>query len=434
MFPNLHVLTKSPVARTNLIQLEEKPLDIIYRLLAPVSNLYAIDFFIQNFSRKRKEAGRDYFARIHREAKSYVRHVLELDAGADVKYELHQLGSGQYICIYIAPTDATAMNTSSHLSLSARIEQLCQRLTTEQRSLSRLIQGLFSLHLKIMLLEQASERFAIAPVYLNSTMYLNARLSTPISAKNGTGVMEAFELDMFASEQGELAFTLHKRKFFVEPAHELYFALDEERVWFNTSSGKVKAQRSLDARDTSLDFFKERSGYGECQAYTYNVVMNAVVERLNELDIAHTPLHFQATHEVNQFATDLDQRLANTVLVVNNGVHFSAAQQALFFETLAKHLPGYQLWPLVSLEQAVRSQYSDLSASSSILVLNPVDESAENSIRLLGDEKAKYSEFFDAYRVARKHPNSRWDTYTQLKLDRLNGWLHQHPYLWCCKG
>lgn len=427
MFPNLHALTKSPVARTNLIQLEEKPLDIIYRLLAPVSNLYAIEFFIQNFSRERKEAGRDYFARIHREVKNHVRHVLGLDASNDVKYELHRLNNGQYICIYLAPADAIAMNTSSHLSLSARIEQLCQRLTAEQRSLSRLVQGLFSLHLKIMLLEQASERFAIAPVYLNSTMYLNARLSAPISAKNGTGVMEAFELDVFASEQGELAFTLHKRKFFVEPAHELHLALDEERVWFNTDTGKIKAQRSLDARDTNLDFFKERSSYGECQAYTYNVVMNTVVERLNELGISHTPLHFQATHEVNQFATDLDQKLSNTVLVVNNGVHFSAAQQALFFETLAKHLPDYQLWPLASLEQAVRTQFSSLSASSSILMLNPVGESTENSIRQLDSEKAKYSEFFDAYKAARKFPNSRWDTYTQLKLDRLNGWLHQQP-------
>ena len=425
MIPNLHALTESPLARTNLIQLEEKPVDTIYRLLTPVSNLYAIEFFIQSFSKKPKEAGRDYSVRIHREVKNHVRHVLGLDANADVKYELHRLGNGQYICLYLAPVGV--MHMPPHISLSVRIEQLCQRLTAEQRSLSRLIQGLFSLHLKMLLLEQASERFAIAPVYLNSMIYLNARLSKPISAQSGTGVMEALELDVFASEQGELAFTLHKRKFLVEPAQELHLALDDERVWFSTENGKVKSQRRLDARDTSLDFFKAGSDYSQCQAYTYNVVMNAVVERLTELDILHKQLHFQATHEVNQFATDLDQRLANTLLVVNNGVHFSAAQQALFFEILAKYLPAYQLWPLASLEQAMQTQYADLSANTSILVLNPVAAHADNSIRQQNDVSVKYSDFFDAYKVAREQPNLRWDTYTQLKLDRLNGWLHQQP-------
>lgn len=63
--------------------------------------------------------------------------------------------------------------------------------------------------------------------------------------------------------------------------------------------------------------------------------MNAACERLSELEIPHQPIPFQATHEVNQFATDLDQQLANTLLVVNNGVKFSATQEAYFFDALA---------------------------------------------------------------------------------------------------
>lgn len=425
MFPNLEALTNSPVARTNLIQLNEEPLETINRLLAPVSNLYAINFFIQHFAKKRKEVGRDYFIRIHREVKQHLRPVLGLDDSEDVKYELHRLGSGQYLCFYLAPLDTNSK--PPHLSLSARIEQLCQQLTSEEHSLNRLVQGLFGLHLKMMLLEQTGERFEVEPVYFNAAIYLNARLSQPVSAKQGTGIMEAFELDVFASEQRELAFTLHKRKFLVEPAKELYLALDEEQVWFNTASGKVKARRQLDARDTSLNFFEVGSAYGTCQAYTYNVVMNAVVERLTELEIPHTPLPFQATYEVNQFATDLDQTLINTLLVVNNGVNFSAQQEELFFATLAKHLPDYQLWPLASLEQAIQTRLSDLPANSSLLVLNPVDEDASNSIRQLDDKNIEYADFFDAYKAARKEKSLRWDIYTQLKIDRLNSLLDQLP-------
>lgn len=425
MFPNLQTLTDSPVARTNLIHLAETPLATICRLLAPVSNLYAINFAVQKFPKKHKEKSREHYVRIHREVKNRLRQLLGLDAKEDVKYELHRLGNGQYVYFYLSP--AAADNTPAHLSLPTRIEQLCQQLMAEEHSLSRLIQGLFSLHLKMVLLEQASDRFSISPVYFNAVMYLNARLSKPVSEKSGTGVMEAFELEVFASDHSELAFILHKRKFLVEPADELYLALDDEKVWFNTDSGRVSARRKLDARDSSLDFFQERSGYGECQAYTYNVVMNTVLDRLSELEIPHTQLPFQATHVVNQFLTGLDQTLANTVLVVNNGVNFSAAQHTYFFEALSRQLPDHKLWSLESLELAARTHCTDLPTNTSILLLNPVENDASNSIRQLDDESAEYSDFFDALDADRKQPGLRWDTYTQLKLTRLKGWLNNKP-------
>ncbi len=425
MFPNLQTLTDTPVARTNLIQLEDTPLSTIRRLLAPISDLYAIDFGLQRFTKIRKEKRRDYHARIHREVKVHLRQTLGLDAKDDVKYELHRLPSGQHVYFYLAP--AVARYTLAHQSLSTRIEKVCQQLTANEQSLTRLIQGLFGLHLKMILLEQAADRFSVCPVYLNAVMYLNARLDQPVTKKSGTGVMEAFELDVFASEERELAFTLHKRKFLVEPAEELHLALDDDRVWFNTDSGPVKARRKLDARDSKLEFFRERSGYGDCQAYTYNVVLNAVVERLTELEIPHTPIPFQATHEVNQFVTDLDEQLTNTLLVVNNGVDFSATQEAYFFNALAAHLPGYQLWPAASLELAQKNRFSELPSNTSVLVLNPVDDNASNSIRQLCDDAAEYGNFFAAYDTDRMQPGLRWDTYTQLKLDRLNGWLQQEP-------
>lgn len=421
--PNLQALTERPIARTNLIQLQEAPQATLRRLLAPVSNLYTLDFVLQKFAKLPKEKSWAYHARLHREVKSRIRNILGLDANQDVKYELHRLANGQHVYFYLAPAEAP--NSPAHLSLSSRIEQLCEQLLANQHSLARLIQGLFSLHLKMVLLEQANKRFPISSVYFNAAMYLNARLSKPVSKKSGTGVMEAFELDVFASEQRELAFTLHKRKFLVEPANELHLALDDEHVWFNTDSGRVRARRKLDARDSSLDFFRERSGYGECQAYTYNVVMNTVNERLKELEIPYASIPFQATHEVNQFVTDLDHTLTNTVLVVNNGVNFTPEQQAYFFEVLSKQVPDYQLWSIASLEQAIRSDYSELAATTSILVLNPVDDDASNSIRQLDDESAEYSDFFDALVADRKQPDLRWDTYTQLKLARLKGCLQQ---------
>lgn len=82
---------------------------------------------------------------------------------------------------FLAP--ATAPNSPVHRTLAERIETLCQQLTAENYDLSRLIQGLFSLHLKMVMLEKASERFSVSPTYFNSTLYLNARLSQPVTQK-----------------------------------------------------------------------------------------------------------------------------------------------------------------------------------------------------------------------------------------------------------
>ncbi|EFN5247193.1 hypothetical protein FQI33_07965, partial [Escherichia coli] len=239
--------------------------------------------------------------------------------------------------------------------------------------------------------------------------------------------MEAFELDIYASEYNELAFTLHKRKFLVELADEMHLSLDDISMWFNIDNRRLKARRKLDARDSKLEFFRERSGYGECQAYTYNVVMNAACERLSELEIPHQPIPFQATHEVDQFATDLDQQLANTLLVVNNGVEFSATQEAYFFDALANQFPGYKLWPLASLKHSQQTRFAGLPVNTSILVLNAVDEERSNSIRQQENESVEYNDFYAAFADVRKQPELNWDIYTKLKLDRLQGWLNQQP-------
>ncbi len=170
MIPNLNELTDTPIARTNLIKLEEDQLTIIQRLLAPVSNIYTIDFMVQRFTKERKEKSADYYARIHQEVKSCVRQKLGLEAGQEVKYELHCLPNYHHVFFFLAP--ATNPNSQAHRTLAERIETLCQQLTAENYDLSRLIQGLFSLHLKMVMLEKASERFSVSPTYFNSTLFL----------------------------------------------------------------------------------------------------------------------------------------------------------------------------------------------------------------------------------------------------------------------
>ena len=181
-----------------------------------------------------------------------MRQKLGLEAGQEVKYELHCLPNYHHVFFFPAP--AAAPNSLAHRTLAERIETLCQRLTAENYDLSRLIQGLFSLHLKMVMLEQASERFSVPPTYFNSTFYLNARLSQPVTQKSGTGVMEAFELDIYASEYNELALPCTNENFWSNRRMNC-ISLDDTCVWFNIDNRRLKARRKLDARDSKLDFF-----------------------------------------------------------------------------------------------------------------------------------------------------------------------------------
>lgn len=113
--------------------------------------------------------------------------------------------------------------------------------------------------------------------------------------------------------------------------------------------------------------------------------------------------------------------------MVNNGVEFSVTQEAYFFDALANQFHGYQLWPLASLKHSRQTGFAELPANTSILVLNAVEEERSNSIRQQENESVEYNDFYAAFDDARKQPELNWDTYTQLKLDRLQGWLNQQP-------
>lgn len=426
MIPNLTKLTNAPIARTNLILLEGNQLKIIEHLLAPVPNIYMIDFMVRCFHQEKNETPDQYHIRIHQEIKSYIRQKLRLmDARQDIEYELHRLPDNQYVFFFLSP--AVASDDPAYSSLIDRINNFCQQLESKNINLSHLIQGLFALYFKIAMLEQVNAHFPVPPVYFNSALYLNARLTQKTTKNNNQGVIEAFELDIYFSEYNELVFTLHKQKFLTEPTNEFYPSLDDISIWFNINNKKFKARHKLDARDSKLDFFRERSGYGECQAYTYNVVMNIASDLLTELEIAHYPGTFQATHEVNQFLTNLDSKLNNILFVVNNGVKFNGRQETYLFNVLNEQFPDYKLLQLESFKQAQQTNFANFPENASILVLNAVNGERNNSICQKNNVTAEYSDFYAAFNTARKKTDLEWDTYTQLKLERLLGWLNHKP-------
>lgn len=422
MINNIKQLESSPIARTNMVKLGLSSTDTIRKLLRSDSNLYQVDFGYRYFKKARGERYDQFYKRLHVEVKHLIRSNLCLDDKQDVKYELTNLGKGYYAYFFL--NHAFKVGSQEHIELESRISELIAKLS-ESGSLNKLVGGLFSLRIKMALLEKTSDIFETEASYFNSEIYLNARYSALKGAKKGKGVIEAFKLSVYASEQNELAFSLHKNKFLVNVSNEMRVNLDDESIWFNTVSGKQDVNRKLDARDSKLLFFKDRSLYGESQAYTLNVVMNMVQKCLEQADISHQDITFQATHEVDSFSTDLDASLSNQLYVVESSSCFTDTQRQSFTERLQETFPQAEF---ISSTEVNKISNSDNKCS--FLVLNPINDGKGNSIHSSNAQKSsdEFSGFWQAFEQYQKDPSVSWDLYTNLKLNRLESWLKESPF------
>lgn len=113
-----------------------------------------------------------------------MRQKLGLEAGQEVKYELHCLPNYHHVFF------SWRLQLRRTARFTGRWQNVLKRFVSNSLlkiMTYRLIRGLFSLHLKMVMLEKASERFSVSPTYFNSTLYLNARLSQPVTQKKHRG-------------------------------------------------------------------------------------------------------------------------------------------------------------------------------------------------------------------------------------------------------
>lgn len=420
MIENIKQLTSLPVARTNIIKVNLSPKETIQRLLRTESNLYQIDFGYRSFKKERGETSQKFYQRLHTEVKNIIRNKLGLSAIQETKYELVRFKMGHYAFFFL--NNVSTLVNQEKDELQSRIYEITAKLS-ESNDVNKLIEGLFSLRIKLALLEKTSDKFEIEASYFNSEIYLNSRYFPLKGANSGKGIIEAFRLSVYASEQNELAFSLHKSKFLVEGDKELRANLEDEPVWFNTSSERQNVSRKLDARDSKLVFFKDRSNYGESQAYTHNVVMNMVQNCLLESNIAYQDIAFQATHEVNGFSTDLDTLLSNRLYIIEAEACFSDRQRNCFKAYLQENIPECELIDKSKLNELITTHQKN-----SILVLNPIISNASNSICEIGSKSSdEFSGFWQAFEKNKKKPTKNWDLYTKLKIQRLDSWLEGVP-------
>lgn len=418
---NIKYLDNMPIARTNMINLISSPIDLVASLLHSHCNQLKIDFGTRRFKKEPKESSKVFWSRIHHDVKLIIRLTLELKCNEDIKYELVRLQTGEHAFFFI--NHETSLNKTTQQETLKKREGLISKLEQEH-NLSKLIEGLFSLRLKMALIEQTTTQFDIGSAYFNSEIYLNAQYQP--SKKNTKGIIEAFKLNVYASEYNELSFSLQKSKFLVEPSQELTVSLDDEMIWFNTASGRQRVSRHLDARDTNLLFFKDQSHYKQCQAYTLNVVMDLARQCLLESNVQFSEITFQATHEVDCFTTSLDETLTNHVYVIDAVNCFTECQRVCFLAYLSTFIPHSSYINKSDFDQLVTTNFKTWQEKSSALILSPIHEQTGSSIQELnGNQDNEFSTFWQAFELNQKSTGKKWDLYTALKIKRLQNWLDE---------
>jgi hypothetical protein len=415
MISNLKTLSDAPVARTNMVNLMDEQGECLRALLDSASQQFRIDFGMRPLNRKRKENKSDFFQRIHREAKNEIRRKLSLKEKEVVKYDLHTVPGDRYVYFYVVPSGV--MDNAAILRRNERIEDLCEDLEFEGINLSRIIQSLLSLHLKIALLDRMGTLFDVSGAMFNSKMFLN-----PL--KSGKAI-EAFEFDVFVSDFNEVAMSLKKRKFLVEKTGQRDTSLDYEDVWFDLDGVHLREKRALDARDTKLKFFEPAEKYKKSQCYTFNVVMDLLSEVLEDLGVDFDPVEFEASHQVDHFLIGLDNTLSSRVAVVDN-VGLESIEMQAFMDVLWDYAPNSTLMDNSKFQIHASEGFSDLPAGTSFLVLNKFNPDTNGSIFQVGGEKSDWS-FAKAFEKSRRDPGLRWDMYTGIKIDRLNRSINGDP-------
>ena len=427
MIPNLIPLENAPLARTNRLLLDETSQALLDKLLQPVSDLYAIDYVIRQFPKQKNESHEDYGRRRHREFRAHVRRTLELAPKAEPRYELLSLGQGEYICLYLRD----AMDVDEQ-ALQATAVELLRTFESREIESSRLFQGLISIHLKIGLLEKAAEHHHVAIQYLNAALYIGARITSPITKKTGSGILEAFELRVFVSRQLEVFTSLHKRKFTIREGDNSAVIDDpDSTLLFQLDGRRLIADKQEDARDSKLAFYQLYQDYRFSQSYNHNLVMDLLTRQLDELTVSYSAPPFQAAFEIDHFITEPQRQRTNALYVVNAGVDLSLEQLALLKELMDEVFGSVP--PFLNIDD-FKEQHKSLlhqprkEPRRSYLVLSPSPSSQASSITYLkeGDDKPKrLNTWIQALAKQQKDPTISFDFYTDLKLSQfisaLNG-------------
>lgn len=395
----LIALKGSPVAKTNILDIQGDLISNINQLLIGTDDGVAVTYSVRRFKRESNESLEIFWKRIHREIKQLIRKELGLPDNKPVYYETSHDQDNGYQKIYFF-----------YLSPKKDVSPLIDELTKEAISKEKVFQALIGLHLKRAFIVQVQKYYEFEPEYFNSKLYLGAELKGKPD-KTGKVKTDALYPEIYFSDQHELITTIHRKSFYSIPCGQMTAELDDTTLLFRNSQGVYQVTEEINAtRFSKKVFITFAEGYRHCINHAQNTVMEMLERILSRHEISYRRRIYQAGYVLDHFLK-ADKNFQKPLVIIDGlGDHYTVEERDGLYEQLVNHYP--------SAEFALPSQYQTLDSFSedkNYLVLNR-SVSRNGSSVVVDDES--YNTFWDAYRLHQRGEGDNLDYYSKVKIDR----------------
>ncbi len=420
-------LDNTPVARTNILELNSPSKDVIYSLLDIGPSGTGTDQVIaigkKLIERARKESMADHSRRIHREIKAHIRHRLKLGENELVRYVFDRMvdphNKRQSIVYFFYLSDRPEDRQSLLID---------EALSSASGSL-RVFAGILNLRLKLELLREAGETFDIAQENLNSDYFIGGLLQHSKKSKMDFVTAYKLELDCYpvphSSDRIRIQVNLKRSALKCHQYQTITSAqLDDELLVLRKGDVRYAMNETLDARTwaSNRHFFDVGNNRRYTLSYSQNLVLDRLESLLNWQSIEYTPVRFQANFGSRDLISFEPEAVANLSVTVidNTSSEFMATTS---FPALKAVLNDY--FQVVDEVSATDLPTLDsLKQNTAYLVLNEASDEG-SSIRLNDNELGTFWEAYRATRDADSDVSQQLDYYTSLKVDQLENDHHK---------
>lgn len=413
---------QSPVARTNMLQLKSTSHEaLLAKLLQPVpgSNLH-INCGVFQLQRNKNESSTAYFTRVDARIREIVGKDVGAKSTAGIHYNRLQADKGTTVFAFLGTKPQS-------------FEQIISQLQVGKVSLTRVISVMINLRLKMDFLLDASRQYEIQPVEYNADLYIGVM---PISRSISTPLVDALAVQIYLSEQQELALTLERKVFSCSAEVSTTSVENGTTFMFFYGGKRYEAKHRQDARKykgrkymlfSNQDSTKAgRNDYRYCTNFHLNDCLNRLEKILGNTGAEFEPIRFSATHKVRDFLSPATACQRPLVVIDDYQAYANPQEQMALHAAITEKLKPQQ----ILLGKDV-SDPAQLPADGRIyLVINQKNSDGSSIINRATEET--YSTFWSAIQAidSKNGPALKdFDLYTRIKYERFHG---QKPFV--CQG
>ncbi|MFK0094664.1 hypothetical protein [Pseudomonas sp. NPDC090592] len=403
-------------ARTNMLRLPGDLDDIIDRLSALEEGHGHVHAAVVEVAKQFGEPSEVYYPRVDATIKDFIRKSLGVPASTKVHYS--KFGrKGVFGFLYLS----TQAPSPGHV-----------RQVIAEHSLYpyHVIQALLDLKLKLSYLLEVHERYEIAPVEFNASLYLGLVYSRP--GYNGADVFEALKYELYFSTEQELVVNLKRVVMECAASSDTSSrpVTDAGMLMFDWEGKRFQRTRSLNVvtnterkymgfatnspKAKAIDLYQNSINYHQTDC------LNRIQRLLTRAGIEFSPVVYEATHQVRAFLEGLPTT-SNPLWLLDTAKE--TAKNKSWLNTIEKLADKFGASAVLSGDKLPIPTELAVGSINYLVVSGKVitkggSKNGSSISKSKEEGTEQFNNFWQALNDSRGKPAEDFDYYTRVKLHR----------------